>query len=596
MKAILRLYESYRPLFRLLPYVKRHSWMYAALFLILFLDIGSSLFFAWLIMHVTDAAVAADMGRLKLLLAVGAVFVAVSGLTIFANSYLQAMTVNKVRKMLSNDVYRHLLKQPVRFYSERHSGDLLSRLTNDLQAMENAMGYSLLALIQMPLMAGMALVYLFTLNWQLALLCLLLGPLALGAGSLMGNWLRRNGRTVQNELGRLTGFVADTIAGQLIVRTFALGRQFAERYERDTERLYKLEQKEAKAFSFYRAGSSSFGTALFLFSLGVGSIFIAQGKLTVGTLMGFVMLLRQLVSPLSGLSGVWNAMQRSLAASERIFELLDAKPETGELPQRTRQKPLLEGICFERVSFRYGESADSAQVLDNCSFDVPAGQTVALVGPSGAGKTTLFHLLLGFYAPESGRVAMDGCDVKTIERSELAARLAYVPQDTFLFSGSIRDNLLYAKPEAAEAELVAAAKHANAHDFIISLPEGYDTEVGERGGRLSGGQRQRLAIARALLWDAPVLLLDEATSALDGESEQLVQEALARLAAGRTTLMIAHRLSTILNADRIVVLDAGRVVDQGRHAELLARCPLYARLYEHQFRSEPLPEKTAAAV
>ncbi|WP_409347064.1 ABC transporter ATP-binding protein [Paenibacillus sp. MBLB4367] len=566
------------------------------LFLFLFLDIGRSLFFAWLMMHLTDAAVLADAERLKLLLAAGAVFVAVSGSIIYADSYLKSMTVNKVRKRVSNDVYRHLLKQPVRFYSERHSGDLLSRLTNDIQLMEGAMGYGILTLVQMPLMAGMALVYLFMLNWQLAAVCLLLGPLAVGGGALMGRWLRLNGRSVQSQLGRMNSFVGDTIAGQLIVRTFALGRQFAGRYDHDTRQLYALERKEARASALYAAGSSTFGSAVFLSSLGIGAIFIAQGKLTVGTLMGFVMLIRQLVTPLSGLSGAWNGMQRSLAASERVFELLDAKPEVSELPQRVSPEPLAESIRYEQVSFGYDDaSAESRPVLDGCSFEVPAGQTVALVGPSGAGKTTLFHLLLGLYEPQAGRITLDGKELAEIGRSELISRLAYVPQDTYLFSGSIRDNLLYGKPDAAEEELIAAARHANAHDFIVSLPEGYDTEVGERGSKLSGGQRQRLAIARALLWDAPVLLLDEATSALDGESEHLVQEALTRLAAGRTTLMIAHRLSTILSADRIVVLEAGRVVDQGRHLELLARCPLYARLYERQFRSEQLPEKTAAA-
>ncbi|MFC0216447.1 ABC transporter ATP-binding protein [Paenibacillus chartarius] len=583
----------------LAPYMLRNWKPYGCLFFFLWIDIGLTLGFAWFYGAMTDAAILADMTRVRQQAAVGVGLLAASLLTTYGQMYLEAVALGRVKYELQTDVYRHVLLLPALRRMQYAAGDLLSRLTNDLHGIEGMVGRSFLELLKLPLIYLAVFVYLCQLHWQLALLGIAAAPAALALGAVFGFLLRRNSRLASEWQGRISVHLNESLHGWAIIRSFSLERRMLRIWSEQTGRLFKLELASSKLRGTFAAGGDAVSTLVYLACLGIGAQWIAGGQLTVGTLLTFISLISHLVSPLTGLAAQWAGFQRSVAAVERLRHIVLEPKEPIELqeplgPQGTpRPSKMQDGFRLteetadhpscgpaaldaERLSFSY----DGQQyVFENFDLHVPAGTTLAIVGRSGAGKTTLMNLLQGLYAPEAGTVRLNGRPLAAYAPTELRCCFAYVPQDTFLFGGTVKDNLLLARPDASEEELQAAAEAANLHDVIKALPDGYDTEIGEGGVKLSGGQRQRLAIARAMLKNAPILLLDEATSALDPQTERELKEAMQRLMSGRTTILIAHRLSTVQSADRIIVLEHGRIVQDGRHEELIAVEGPYRQLH-----------------
>jgi subfamily B ATP-binding cassette protein MsbA len=428
------------------------------------------------------------------------------------------------------------------------------------------------------------LVIIFVMNWRLALLTLVVAPPIGLIGQFLGRRIRAISREAQDAQGEAVGVLQEAIAEVRTVQAFT-------REEYESERFHdKLMVTLGKVLERARLSSTLFpligflGFAASIVVLWYGGHQVIRGEATTGQLVAFLLYAGMVAGPVGGLAGQWTQVQEAFGAADRIFALLDTAPEIQDRPGAVTLPAAAEGrIAFEGVSFRYDKGP---LVLTNVSTTFDAGKTTALVGPSGAGKTTLVSLVARFYDPTEGRVTMDGHDLRDLTVRSVRSQIAVVPQEPILFATTVAENIRYGRLDATDAQLFAAAQAANATEFIDRLPEKYETIVGERGVKLSVGQRQRIAIARALLRDSPVLLLDEATSSLDNESEYLVQEALARLMLGRTTIVIAHRLTTVERADRIVVLDRGRIVEDGTHASLMAANALYWRLYTRAFRDD----------
>ena len=389
----------------------------------------------------------------------------------------------------------------------------------------------------------------------------------------------------------------ESISAIRVVQSFSREPYVKKHFRDSIERTFELAMKRIRLSALFGPVISFLAFSAVISIFWYGGREVLAGNITPGQLLMFLILTITIASSIGQFSGLWTGLQEALGATRRIFELLDTHPDITDLPG-AQHIPKVEGaIKFENVSFAYSDDADTC-ILRDVDLEIEPGEILALVGPSGAGKTTLVNLILRFWDPSSGKVCIDGYDLRQVTLKSLREQVAIVPQETILFSGTVRENILYGKLEASQAELVEAARSANAHEFILNLPQGYDTLVGERGVKLSGGQRQRIAIARAILKDPRILLMDEATSSLDSESESLVQDALDHLMSKRTSLVIAHRLSTIQNADRIAVMEGGHIVELGSHADLIARDGLYARLHRMQFKleemsPEPVTEKPA---
>lgn len=574
------LQESRRSFGRLFPYIWRYRGAYAGLLMILLFNVGMTLFSAWMLKALTDAALNRDQGGIRRIIILGVAVTLIHLALQYIQVLLQNRTVNRIARDLRNEVFAKLMSLKFNFFGTIHTGELVSRTTRDVQQTCGAVGSYLLNLLMMPVSVTATFVYLLYMDWRLSLICLLLASAVGLAGGVFSLRVRLNNKPLGQLFGRMHAFLQDALSGYGIIRSFGLERHMIDRLGHYGEQIFGYEDREARLQSGMYAGSALLGSAAFLVCIGFGSFLVAEGTLTVGSLLAFVSLMQVLISPFSGLAGQLGGMQRSLTAADRLWELMDQEQDYEQAISGLQAGTNAGNIAYDNVSFKYHEKQED--VLRHISFTVSAGQTVALVGPSGAGKTTLFHLTHGFHRPVSGRILINGRDPALMGRAEMQALFAYVPQEAHLFEGTIRDNIAFGRLDAAHADIVSAARTANADGFISSLPQGYDTPVGENGVSLSGGQRQRIAIARALLKDAPILLLDEATSSLDSESEFLIRGALHRLMKGRTTLVIAHRLSTVRHADIILVLDQGRIVERGHHDELLHRNGLYARMYRLQ--------------
>ncbi len=518
----------------------------------------------------------------------------------FLRTYMIAQVGEGVVADLRRTLYSHLMGLPLRFFETRRTGEITSRLTSDASVVQSAVSQALAQLFnQVALLVG-SVVLLFVTNWQLTLLMLSVVPVVMLGALVFGRKLRRISTAFQDRVAEANASAEEAIVGVRVVKSFTAEGLEAARYGSLIEASYRLALRRA----VFRAAFFS-GVVFAMFTaisvvLWVGGRLVVSGSLSAGELVQFLLYTLFVAGAVGALTGLYSQFQEALGASKRIFELLG---ETSDLKAAPSPHPLTSvrgELRFENVTFRYGGATETegeteadargnTPVLHDISLTANPGEVTALVGPSGAGKSTLVTLIPRFYDPTEGRVTLDGVDLRALELETLRAQIGTVPQETQLFSGSVRDNIRYGRPGATDAEVEGAAAAANAHDFIAAFPDGYETVVGERGVKLSGGQRQRVAIARALLKDPKILILDEATSSLDSESEALVQEALEVLMQGRTVFVIAHRLSTIRTADRIVVLEAGRVVQAGTHDQLLAQGGLYAELYHRQFRRNPVP-------
>lgn len=500
----------------------------------------------------------------------------------FGGNYLLGWTGERVVADLRKRVYRHLHRQSLRFFSNNRTGDLTSRLTNDVGSVRSAVTDALSNLLTQSLSLLGSVALMVVLNWRLSLIIFFVVPAVTGFAVYFGRKIRSLARRIQDRLADTTAVAEEALAAIRVVKSFARSTYEVERYDEAVEDLFGTARYRVLVSALFR---SSVGLLFFAALVGIfwyGGIEVLAGRLTEGDLVAFIFYAFNIARSVGGLSQLYSTFNSAAGATERLFDLLDTAPDLQDAPDAVVLPPIEGHVRFDDVTFAYDEGQP---VLHDISIDVPAGQTVALVGPSGAGKSTLVSLIPRFYDPQSGGITVDGYDLRTVTRQTLREQIAAVSQEVHLFNATICENIRYGRLDASDDAIVEAARAANAHEFITQLPDGYDAEVGERGVKLSGGQRQRVAIARALLRDARLLLLDEATSSLDSASEALVQEALGRLMEGRTTFIIAHRLSTVQTADRLFVLDDGRIVQRGTHAELMQEGGLYRRLASYQFRT-----------
>ena len=566
-----------------------------------------------------------DTARLNLLALAMIGIPLLSGLIDVGQRYLSARMGESIIFDLRQEMYAHMQKMSLRFFTHTKSGEVISRFTNDVVGAQSAVTGTLPNITTNVITLVSTLVVMISIEWRLALLSVVVLPLFLLPARRVGRILRKIRRQAMEYNADMSSLITETLGinGALLVKTFGRQRQEVERF-RDTNRNVRdIGVRRALVGRWFFLGlgiASAIGTALIYWA---GGHLVLSGAITVGTIVAFAAYLVRLYGPISALSNVQVEFATSMVSFERVFEYLDLPVEIEDRAGATQLRSVKGLVRFEDVSFTYlidpdspeeplpqtglhdeqetkpgeqtnaiGPAASRRWALADLSFEIQPGQLVALVGPSGAGKTTVTYLLPRLYDPTRGQITLDGQDLRDVTQESLALQIGMVTQETYLFHDTVRANLLYASPGATQDELEAACRAANIHDFIANLPDGYDTLVGERGYRLSGGEKQRLAIARVILKDPGILILDEATSHLDSSSEALIQAALEPLLEGRTSLVIAHRLSTILAADKILVLDDGRLVEEGTHGELMARDGLYAHLYQTQFGTEAEVQRT----
>jgi ATP-binding cassette subfamily B protein len=484
---------------------------------------------------------------------------------------------------LRSTVYARVIRMDPAFFEVTRVGEVLSRLTADTTLVQSIAGVNLSILLRSTITVVGSLVMLAVTSLKLTVVMIVLIPLVVAPLIILGRRVRRLSRRSQDRIADTSGIADETLNAIQTVQAFTLEKINTDRFDAAVEDSFGAAVQRTKSRSTLTALATMLVFGAITFVLWMGAHAVVRGEMTGGQLGQFLLYAGYVGVAAASLSEMWGEVQRGAGAMERLVELESAQP-TIQAPPRPVALPTpgRGEIRLEHVTFRYPSRPES-RALDDLNLSVRPGETIAFVGPSGAGKSTTFQLLLRFYDPESGRIVIDGVDIAQADPLQVRSRIGLVPQDTVLFATSARENIRYGRPGATDAEVEAAAQAAAADEFLRRLPQGYDTFLGERGTRLSGGQRQRIAIARAILRDPPILLLDEATSALDAESERLVQAALDRLMQGRTTIIIAHRLATVLQADRIVVLDHGRIVAQGTHAELVRSNELYARLAALQF-------------
>jgi len=543
--------------------------------------------YAWLVRPVLDGVFIRKEPRM--LLIIPAVIVAVSlakGLFQYLEGYLIRYVGNRVITDIRSKLYRHIMLLPVGYHEKNSAGRLMSRIINDVGLMQTAVSTVIKDLLQQSLTLISLTAVVFYQNWSLAIIAVMVLPVAYYPLIRIGQRLRKISRAGQEKIGDLTSVLQETLAGVRTVKAFGREEFESGRFMEKNQNYFRNVMKATQVSEMTPPIMETIGSLGVAAVVAYGGYQVISGVTTPGTFFSFMAAVLMMYNPIRGLSGVNNVIQQALAATDRVFETLDEVNERELDAGRMTLPPVKGEIEFREVSFSYREGGN--QAVSEVSLSVKSGEVIALVGSSGSGKTTLVNLIPRFYEADKGTILIDGISVREVALPSLRAQVGIVSQEVVLFDDTVRRNIAYGIENATEERILEAAQAAYAHRFISKMPRGYETPLGSAGCKLSGGERQRLAIARALLKDAPILILDEATSSLDLESEQMVQRALANLMKGRTTFVIAHRLSTIQSASRILVMDSGRIVEEGRHEDLLRLDGIYRRLYQIQFHQEPL--------
>ena len=565
---------------RLLRYLRPYVPQTLMAVVCMLLATSASLYVPWIVRDVIDGVlVNKDTNLLNAITAGILVVFALRGFFLYGQTYLMSYVSQKIVIDLRESLFRHFQRLSISYFDRSRTGTVLSYMTNDVGALQGALAQNVIELSTESITLVGSLVAMFYLHWQLALLTMVTVPLVARAMQIFGVKLRKASGTMQQRSAEITSVLQEAIVSIRLIRLFVREDYEIERFNRENENNFNAQMKASQLSATLTPVIEFLAALAVTVIIWYGGREVIEGNLTSGSLIAFLVYAVNISNPVKRLGQVYGSIQRAVAAAERVFNVLDTLPEIQDAPG-AKDLPKVQGrVTFENVTFEYrpGEPA-----LKNLSIDIEPGKNLAIVGPSGAGKSTVANLLPRFYDPLEGVLRIDGVDIKSVTVRSLREQIAMVPQDTILFNATIYENILYGKLDATRAEVVAAAKAANADDFIRQMPEGYETQIGERGCQLSGGQRQRIAIARAILKNPRILILDEATSALDAESERLVQDALDRLMVGRTTLIVAHRLSTIQRADTILVLEKGQMKEYGRHEELLRAGGLYCKLYSLQ--------------
>jgi ATP-binding cassette, subfamily B, multidrug efflux pump len=511
------------------------------------------------------------------------------GVFVFYQGQWTEIASQNVAYDLRQGIVHKLAQLPFSYHDQAEAGQILSRTMQDVERIRFLTGRAVLRLVEGGVLLGLTAVILLTMNATLALLIILIMPLLLHRAYRFGRRFRPLSLEIQNQLGVLTTQLEQNLRGMRIVKAFSQEKKEIRQFTDQNEAWFKLSAESARLEAVnvpMLDMIANFGTVIIFW---YGGWLVIQGQMTLGELVAFTTYLAMLIRPINLIGRIIPILAIAASAAERIFSILDTPSEVADRPNAITLPRLKGDVSFENVSFVY---ANSKKVLRQVNFTARPGQIIALMGATGSGKSTLINLIARFYEPSEGRVTIDGHDSRDVTLNSLRSQISFVMQDTILFAATVRQNIRFGRPDADEAAIIQAAKDAQAHDFIMAMPEGYDTRVGERGVTLSGGQKQRLAIARALLVDPRILILDDATASVDNKTERLIQQALDRLMAGRTTFVIAHRLDTVRRADLILVLDEGRIAAQGTHEELLETSPLYRQVYALQVEAASEPEAT----
>lgn len=574
---------------RLLARVRPHAGQLAIAAVCLLLASAAGLAFPQIVRHLLDAAFLQKDSTLLNRITVGLLLLfATQAALNMVQVYLLTATAERVIAQLRMDLFAHLVRLSPGFFTDRRTGELTSRLSSDTSVLQTVLSTNLSEFTRQTLFLIGGLVLLTVTHPELTATTLAVVPLVVGAAFVFGRMLRRASRGVQDRIAEATGTADEAFAQIRTVQSFTAEREETRKYDFHLAEVVAVAVKRARTRGIFFGALTFFGFGGVVAVLWEGGRLVLAGELTAGALVSFLLYALYVAGAVASLASLFGAYQEAAGAAQRIFELLDMQPVVHDpVHPVPLPRPVRGDVQLDHVSFRYHE--DLPDVLRDVSIEIAPGEVVALVGPSGAGKTTVASLLPRFWDVTGGRILFDGVDVRELALHDLRSAIGVVPQEPTLFSGTVRENIAYAIAGEGRVptqdEVEAAARAANAHEFIVRLPEGYETKVGERGVKLSGGQRQRLAIARVFLKNPALVILDEATSSLDSESERLVEAAMEKLLRGRSTLIIAHRLSTVLRADRVVVLEHGEVVETGSHSDLLNAAGTYAKLYRGQFRA-----------
>ena len=567
---------------RLLLYAKPYSGRLMLAFLFTSVAAAGNLFVPWILKDVIDKVLMnKDIFLLNTIAVTIVIVFFIRGICFYAQTYLMSYVGQKVIIDIREAVYRKLQFLSLGYFEKIQTGTIMSYVTNDVGALQGSIIESATDFVtEMSILIG-SLALMFNLHWKLSLLTLITMPLVAKAMDLFGKKLKRTSGIMQERAADITAVLQETISSVRVIKSFVREEYEIARFVKENYANFRAQMKNAQVMATLTPVIELIAAIGVTFLIWYGGFEVINGNLTAGALIAFLVYATNLANPIKRLSRIYGNIQKAMAAAERVFSVLDEKTDIVEKENATELKAVIGKVDFKAVTFKYNENE---VILKDINLEVKAGQMVAIVGPSGAGKTTIVNLLPRFYDPVAGNIYIDDVNIADVTLASLREKIGIVPQETVLFNGSIYDNILYGDLTATTEEVMAAAKAANAHDFIMQMADQYQTQIGERGSKLSGGQRQRIAIARAILKNPRILILDEATSALDTESEKLVQDALDKLMVGRTSFVIAHRLSTILQADMIIVMEKGQIVEQGSHEELLKLDGLYSGLYKLQFK------------